>query len=122
MIGQLHKTNAGTPLSLRLVHCGHHQLTTHPSILHLWIDGNRSEADNARAKVDEVAAEQATSIFRDHAVEFRMVQQQGGNAVSGLRGIEIWREVVPVGDTLEGRIHDRRNSSQIACGRRASRY
>jgi hypothetical protein len=51
-----------------------------------------------------------------------MVQQQGGNAVSGLRGIEIWREVVPVGDTLEGRIHDRRNSSQIACGRRASRY
>jgi hypothetical protein len=68
MIGQLHETNASTPLSLRLVHCGHHQLTTDPSILHLWIDGDRSE--------------------------------------------EVWWEVVPIGDTLEGRIHDRRNSSQ----------
>ena len=92
MISQLHETNTCTPLPLRLVHCGHHQLTTDSSVLHLWIDRDRSEADDWRAEIDEVATQNAALIFGNHAIEFWMVQQQRSHAVSGLRGIEIRRK------------------------------
>ena len=113
MISQLHETNTGTPLSLRLVHCGHHQLTTDALVLHLWIDRDRPEADDWRAEIDEVATQQATVILRDYTVKLRMAQQQRRHAVCGLRRVKIWREVVPISDTLESRIHDRRNGFQI---------
>ena len=99
MIGQLHEANAGTAASLRLFHLGDHELAANTLVLHLWVNRDRSQTDDRRAQIDEVAAKNATSILGDHTVELRMVQQKRGNVVGGLGesksgGNRCWSEML----------------------------
>jgi hypothetical protein len=78
-----------------------HELSAGTSILAFRIDRNRTHAGDDRAFVEAVAADDAASGFRHHAVESGVRKHHGEHADRGFRCGKIRREAVALTDRVE---------------------
>src|SRR3984885_4712069 len=106
MEGALAQTHTGHVASRRAIDNVLHQPTTDTLILHGGIDGDRADADDRRALIQEVAADDCSVSLGNDAVKSWVFQQHAKQPHRGLHGGKLTREAMRIVDRTECVIAD----------------
>ena len=70
--GSLHQPDSSGAALVRAIHGGLHEFAAHSEILRSGIDGDGTDAADDGALVKAIAADDAASLLRHHAIEVRV--------------------------------------------------
>jgi len=83
-----------------------HQRAADTCVVHIGSDGDRTNAEDCRAFVEEVAADDPIVRFHDNAEEIRVRLQRRDQLSRGPYRREVRRKVMPSSDRVEGLVAD----------------